>query len=69
MSYEYIAAVEGVLYTKWGPCFCSEKERDNGDYCISCLNANEIEASGKDWDDEYEKARKERLADSEQEEK
>ncbi len=56
MSFIEIASKEGCMYTKWGPCFCTEQENKQGDYCIACQNAMEIEDSGKDWDEEYAKA-------------
>jgi len=56
MGFIEIATKSGCMYTKWGPCFCSEKENKQGHYCISCENAEKIENSGKDWDEEYKKA-------------
>lgn len=58
MSFIEIASKEGSMYSKWGPCFCSEYEQKQGSYCIACQNAMEIEGGGKDWDEEYAKAAK-----------
>ena len=52
-----VATSEGSAYTKWGPCMGGNDEC-NISPCISCKNANEIYSSGLDWDEEYEKVRK-----------
>ncbi len=59
-----IATMDGSMYTKWGPCFCSEQEQKEGEFCISCQNAQRIEDEGLDWDIEYEKAAKNNFNDS-----
>lgn len=57
MSFIEIASKEGSMYTKWGPCFCHEGAGHEVDPCIACQNANEIEAGGLDYDEEYQKAK------------
>lgn len=49
-----IAFEDGSLGTIWGPC-----TGDGGEpcECPSCQNAERLFADGKDWDEEYEKAR------------
>lgn len=52
--YDIIAAHEGSGGTIWGPCTDGSKFFCD---CPQCEHANNIEASGKDWNVEYEKAR------------
>ena len=58
MSFIEIATKEGCMYTKWGPCFCSEQEQKDGNFCIACQNAQRIKDEGLDWDAEYAEAAK-----------
>ena len=51
----HIAAIDGLLYTKWGPCFCKAPEEKQD--CSACANANEIESQGLDYEEEYQKWR------------
>ena len=53
--FEWIAAKEGSLGSVWGPCTDGSKLECE---CPQCIHANKLEAEGKDWDTEYEKARK-----------
>jgi hypothetical protein len=39
---------------KWGPCLCQALKP--GEKCLSCLNVDEIEATGLIWEDEYNRA-------------
>lgn len=52
--FEIIAAKEGSLYTVWGPCTDGSKIECD---CPQCTHANKLEAEGKDWDEEYAKAK------------
>ena len=47
-----VAVNDGLMYTKWGPCFCPEPHGT----CVACLNAQRIEDAGLDWEDEFQKA-------------
>lgn len=49
--YMGIAFNSGLLFSQWGPCICGGNSE-----CKSCINANEIELSGLDWDEEFNKA-------------
>lgn len=49
--YMGIAFNSGLLFSRWGPCICAGKNE-----CESCVNANEIELNGLDWDEEFNKA-------------
>lgn len=53
--FEYIAAGDGSLFTIWGPCTDGSKLVCD---CPQCQHANKLANEGKDWDEEYEKARK-----------
>lgn len=59
IEYPYfnIAYKDGVLFTKWGPCFCPSDESWE---CPACKNAEDLEAQGLDYDEEYEKAAQEK---------
>lgn len=48
----HIAAVDGLLYTKWGPCVCTVEGANN---CIACRHAAELEAAGLDYETEFHK--------------
>lgn len=51
--FDIISLHEGSYGTIWGPC------TGNGDIncsCPQCENANRVEESGLDWDEEYKKA-------------
>ena len=50
----FVAAMEGSLFTEWGPCTDGTQMEC---LCPSCQNANRIEAAGLDWEEEYQKAR------------
>lgn len=53
-AFQYIALREGSLFSIWGPCTDGSKLECD---CPQCEHANKLEAEGKDWDEEYEKAR------------
>jgi phage FluMu protein Com len=57
--FEYISAGDGSLGTVWGPCIDGSKLECD---CPQCKHANKLELEGKDWDVEYEKAKKNRFA-------
>jgi hypothetical protein len=52
---DWIAMREGVLFTKWGPCFCPIGVQGE---CAACKNAEAIEAAGLDYFTECENARR-----------
>ena len=54
--FDLIAAKDGSLGSVWGPCTDGSKLECD---CPQCQHANQLEAEGKDWDVEYDKARKE----------
>jgi hypothetical protein len=53
--FNFIAAMDGSLGTVWGPCTDGSKLECD---CQQCIHANKLFSEGKDWDVEYEKARK-----------
>jgi hypothetical protein len=50
--FAHIAYEDGVLFSVWGPCSCSSTD----DYCIQCQHIDKLEAEGKDYEEEYQKA-------------
>ena len=55
--YDHISYFDGSLGTIWGPCMGSCQGGTAGCDCPPCKNANGIEAEGKEYGEEYEKAR------------
>ena len=53
--YDFIANEEGVLFTKWGPCFCDPGKEGE---CVACRHAQAIEDAGLDYNEEYDKAKR-----------
>lgn len=47
-----VAAIDGELYLKWGPCVGSGG--DDCD-CVSCVHARDLEECGFDWEEEYQR--------------
>lgn len=56
-AYDHIAYNDGSLGTIWGPCMGGAQDGKSGCNCGPCQNANRIEAEGKDYAEEYERAR------------
>lgn len=53
--FTYLAWLEGSLGTIWGPCTGDGTE--DPCQCPQCRHAEALEASGRDYDEEYELAR------------
>ena len=55
--YDYIAYKDGSLFTIWGPCTGDGTQEEQCD-CPQSQHADKLEAEGKDFNEEYDKAMK-----------